>query len=370
MILLSVLVLHIKSKTINHNCNSNYADFDKFENESYNYKISCSPQKTQKISLQNDIHIKTITILGKTKATIKCEQKLQNTSLYIFDKPILIFNDNCNFNTIEIFDSPTIILSQNKQINVEKLIFYNATYENIIHYKKIFSASSHKQIQNDNTFLCKTNLEFDISDDVHIKCSNSFELSINYTYFQYFQFVNYNNNPVILKNNSNNINFDYDLLKSILQSIFFYEKENILFKNFENITLLDPYIENFKSENSQLLTTFNWLEIMNFSVCPWIDGEYFDNNMKSFFDNIENQTYWRKICINNDGYLYYHKNQLKGVMYISDAKFFGIVALVIVVVILVIVSLYCIAKKLHFNKINLSINEDNLSDSKIDDNDE
>ena len=316
------------------------------------------------------MHIKTITFSGETKAIIRCEQKLQNISVYIFDKPVLEFNEHCNFNTIEIFDSPIIILPKNRQINVEKLILSNSSYENLFHFNKIISISNHKQIQRNNVFLCKSNYEFDLLDDVHIKCSNSFEFSINYADFQDFQFINYNNNPVFLKNISIDNNFDYYLLNNIFKSLVFYEKEKIIFINFANITLLEPHIENFKSENSLLLTTFNWPEIMSYNICLWVDGMYFDKNMKTFFDNMETQTSWRKICLNNTGYFYYQNNQLKGYMVITTATFFGIIALIIVVVLLVILSLYCIAYKLHYNNLNKSINEDDLSDTTINSNDE
>ncbi|KAK8880892.1 hypothetical protein M9Y10_003591 [Tritrichomonas musculus] len=132
------------------------------------------------------------------------------------------------------------------------------------------------------------------------------------------------------------------------------------------MTSLDPYIQKYKSENSQLLITFDWPAITNYTICPWIDGEYQDKykNLESYFDEIETNTSWRKICINNKGYLYFQENQLKGKMIISTATFFGVIALGIVVVLAIILSLYIIAYKLHYKKEkSLPMDENSKSDS-------
>lgn len=77
--------------------------------------------------------------------------------------------------------------------------------------------------------------------------------------------------------------------------------------------------------------------------------------MKSYFDEVENITSWRKICVNNKGYLYYQEAKIKGKIIISTATFFGVIVLAIFTVLIIIVSLFVIAFRLHYkNRKKLS----------------
>lgn len=391
MIFLSILIILNKSHKINHDCDSNYTNINSLQNESFDYKISCSPKKIQYLYIKNYSNIKTISVLGETNVAIKCNPfyKYNNLSLLIFDKPTINFDENCNFNTVEIFDSPTIIISPNRQsnISVEKLIIFNSSFENSSYInsfkaKKVINAqkTNYKQILKNksllesypNVFQCLYNLEFTLSNKAIIKCvdyyntpSNYFDISMNYDVFKYCHFINYNQNPVVIARKID-YNLNYDLIETVIKSLFFYGQESFIFSNFFNMTSLDPYIQKYKSENSQLLITFDWPAITNYTICPWVDGEYQDKykNLESYFDEIETNTSWRKICINNKGYLYFQENQLKGKMIISTATFFGVIALGIVVVLAIILSLYIIAYKLHYKKEkSLPMDENSKYDS-------
>lgn len=118
----------------------------------------------------------------------------------------------------------------------------------------------------------------------------------------------------------------------------------IEFHYFWNITLIDSFINNFTFYNASIFP--DWSEYGNSSVyCPWDNIEYYENYvfLDKYFKNSLTNSNWRKVCIEDLGFMYYTENIKGEIIVISMPTSITILIASIIIIVAFIVSLFIIA---------------------------
>lgn len=199
---------------------------------------------------------------------------------------------------------------------------------------------------------CNKSLDIFISNQsIMIKCSNIYNLSINYEQIKNYKFNLINSQN---ENRINIINLDFpnqknsiDKIQSIASILSITPDIDIIYKDF----LMDDSLiaaSNFFYENPNIWITMSWEKYMYFSTCPWDGGKYKNEYvfLKHHFENLEENPNWLRICINSNGYLIKQDNSIQNLIVVNKSTLiiFIIIAIIIVIAI-IILSIYVSYRK-------------------------
>lgn len=347
---------------INHICNSQNSKLDIYHNESIDYLISCSNKNIQKIDLLNTNHIRTIYVFKSSNVIFDCSSNIQQfhiLNLLIFDKPNITFKGVCNIKRIDIFGSPKINLPQNNTniLTIEKINNYNSTYQLPFDSKQELAFHSTKKLNKflkDSEFLtiyCNSDINFSLFDRVYVKCGEIFEFELEYEYFQYYYFTIYDSFVTFIKKIDFSL-FDENFPK-VFKSLFYIGKISFNFMNFVYADLIDNYSKYLNYDNPQIFISMNWSEIMDYSICPWTDGIFNTKYtfLKEYFDQLEENSNWRKMCLDQVGLLYNRFGTINNRIDISTTLSLIIIFSIILIIILFIISFFIIAYRKYLKEM-------------------
>ena len=334
--LLFIAPFFIKSSIIAHNCNFTYGKFDNLVNESIDYIISCQHQKIIKINLSKINQMNSLSIYGNTNVIIECDNKvLNNFTVKIYNTPTITFENSCYFFNVEIYGSPKIHLHEHSHFSVDTVHLYNQTYDFPFYYDDIIYEKSVNNINlkennveqiESSVYECNDDLLEGILNDnyVTIKCGNSFEYTLLYSFFHNHTFQLHHQN-IILKNHSSKRNTSQSIA-TVLSSLHFNGKKNIKLQKFD----INEFLNNFDMNNN---SDDIWIPITN-------STKSFYEKQNEYDQDYLFETGLRKVCEENKCY-YYCCDTIKGprnIIYISKAG-----TIVIIVVIFISVTALLIA---------------------------
>ena len=342
--------IFIKSNQFTHDCNSNNIDFDIFQNQPIDYIVSCSQNKIQYLNIDKYNHLNSISIYQDSVVSLLCSPLCIDIDLFIFDQPELILTNNCIFRNITIYNSPTFNIIKNANIFAKNIIIYNNSYqlpfksENAIytHYStEPFNLSnenpSHLKIIKRYEYICYTQLEFNMSNNMTIDCFNDYKITLDYSmigyynfiytksqnssYFRGFRYVKFINSGI--KGNIRSYISSY-----IIPYLTLRDNVNIILTNFTNLNEVDSIIELF---NSFYVAQF-YLYYPSKRNCIWDDE---DQYVSDDFDNLEMSTKWRKMCYGNKAFLFKQNEPNGQIIIISKTSTIVIIITVIIVILLI-----------------------------------
>lgn len=133
----------------------------------------------------------------------------------------------------------------------------------------------------------------------------------------------------------------------ILSTLSLKNIENVTFTDFLNMSYLNRAINIFKTTNAQIIMSFTWKKyIIGDDFCPWEDEDinYYPSYkyLKDYFNDLEDNHEWRKVCIGKNGYLYLQDG--KDIVFSSVALWLIIVGCLLLIIIMLVVCIliaYC-----------------------------
>ena len=200
-------------------------------------------------------------------------------------------------------------------------------------------------------YFCDSKFIIELDKTANIQCGNEY-IELNYDEFSYTKFYaeteKYQN-----KDFANFVNKSIDMdsyesnMANIASSIKFYYGKNLIFTDFvnENAILTASKIFDSNLDNIKIWINMSWNNYMNYTICPWVDGKYYNDYIyvKNYFDKITYKSRWRKVCFPYSGYLFYQDKPAGEIKYISTKAFVGGIIAAVLIFAAVVVSLYLIA---------------------------
>lgn len=360
MLLLCMLsIFHDKQQKIKHDCYSSFNPFNGFSQNTINYFISCPKETTQSIKLSDNANINSISISGETNVFISCLNTMQSKiKLLIYDKPNISFGNHCYFNSIEMYGIPTINLIPNSNITVRNLVMKNSLYSLPINFHHIiYSYNETKRIirsknefsQNTKIYNC-SNANLILSEELLFKCDseqislkNVDLLDLTITIADSIQFIN---------ESSNNEQAE-KILDEVISSLSLNFRSKIIFTDFFHFECFEAALETLSFLNLEILMNMTWQKYTKSdSDCVWESESYYSEFefLKDEFNWLVERTGWRKICFNEEAYLYYKDETNTEIITFSKTTSWLIIGSIVLFIFLLIVASILIA----FYKYNYS----------------
>lgn len=360
MIFLYFLSILENYQNIIHDCNSENNNIVTNKDKNFDYIISCSSDMIQKIDLSKVESIHSVSIFNETNVSFICHPqsfKTEKIKMIIYGNPNISFENNCHFGIIKIYGAPIFNVLQN-EIDADTVIIYN-DYNNLpfhpqhVIYSQNISKNQLKTMdytQNSNKIHVCNFLEFDLSEYVTINCDSMISYTLQYQDLIYYDFHLQTgtriNSQINIKNISLDKDFDNEYLTYIMASIFIFEPVLVIYTDFCDISPMSKSIKMFQSSKSKIRMRMTWEKYMKpFIYCAWEDGVYKPEYLflEDYFNDLIKNHFWRKTCINNDGYLYLQDETDFDFVTISTAGSWGIIVGIVVLVLAVIITSFLIA---------------------------
>lgn len=355
--------IHARMKKINHNCNAQYSNIEKYQQDStFNYMISCKSKNAQYIDLKSYENINSISITNESNVFITCENetsKSSNVKIIVNGNPNITFKSHCYFNTIEILGSPIFNLYPYSDISVRNVVLRNKTYSYpfnshyYINSNKI-SLDNADSITNYYYNNC-TKLYISITDDeVSYFCDVS---TLNMIFQKSIYFFNVSASPEKIE----------ELFDKVLPSLDFSDITDIIFTDFFNLDSIMPTIETLKILVKNIYINMKWNKIYNKMICAWEVDKFYPQfqYLKDKFDYLVDKKNWRKVCLHNSAFLYLNEEKDVDIIIIPTiASWIIIVSIVlffIVLFILLVVLAYTKYRK--ENKKKSRVDNEHSDDS-------
>lgn len=363
MLLICMLsIFQNKQLKINHNCYSSFDSFNRFPQNTINYFISCKKETAQSINLSNHANINSISILGETNVFISCLNPNQSKiKLLIFDKPNISFGNHCYFNSIKINGIPTINLLPNSNISVRNLVMKNSVnlvpfnfHHIIISYndtKQIIS-SNYERSQDIKVYNCST-ANLILSEEPFLKCDSE-QISLKNIDFSDLK-INVEQS-IQFMNESFNSDKAEKFLDQIISSLSFYAKSKIIFTDFFDFKCFENVLDTLSYLDLNILMNMTWQKYTKSnSDCVWETENYYNEFefLKDEFNLLVERTGWRKVCFNEDAYLYYNDESNTEIITFSQKTSWLIIGFIALFVVLLVIASIIIAYCKYISKLKV-----------------
>lgn len=332
MLLYIIAILAVITKKMIHDCKEGYAKFDSYRWDYYliDYKISCPKYSKQTIYISREDLFYSFSIFNDSNVILSCPSNTNenNLSLFIYDEPNIVFQNNFFFKWIEVFNSPTLDLSEKSTLSYDNILFHNPEYE------------IPNEIASGNKFICDGYFQINLTDVAYMEL-NGINLSVNYSDISKYSFL-LEDGYFIISNINKNTKY---YLSKILPSMTFLGQIDIFFSDLFNETEIYSFVKLINHSNIQIWMNMTWSTYLeNYTGCPWEDVVYKEqySYLKEYFDSLEENNDWMKVCMNSQGFLVYNENNGK-VIIIPPVSAWIIIVSIIVAIVFILVSVIIIA---------------------------